>query len=492
MARSDQTSHAELYVEWHGGYMQVHDQRDSPGRRFYVSSLLGGTAGGDGDSPENPRSTIQGALGRCTTGDFDKIIVMPGHVETLTAAADITTAGVDGVHIIGIGNGEDRPRITFTEAAAVITIGSDNVTWENCIFITGIDQVVTMLNVTHGDCHLKNCEFREGAAIESLIYVTVAGAAPNAADGFWAEGNRFFGPVAGLTHGIAMTVVNDRIVIEDNFMCVDATTGPIWTDQVLTNILVKNNVVHSLSAGIEAIRFTAAATGQIVGNDLYGDTLNTTLDPGSCYCNENYEVDAIDQAAIPVPGLTAGPFLTNAFDAGAIAADTFTNAKIANNAIGATEIADAAFDADTYDPDVGVWRMAIKQYVQGVDGGGPGAIDIFTVTGPVLVRCIGTCAVDLAAGAAPTIELGTASDTNACIVQCADGRNLDQHEIWHDAAPAAAECDMITNWESVHTVCITAAENIILTIGANALTDGTIDFYCLWTPLADAANVVAA
>jgi len=68
--------------------------------------------------------------------------------------------------------------------------------------------------------------------------------------------------------------------------------------------------------------------------------------------------------------------------------------------------------------------------------------------------------------------------------------NLDQHEIWHDNAPAAAEADMITNWDSVHTVCISAGENIQLDVLVADLTNIGINLYVLWAPLSANGNVV--
>ena len=490
MARSNQSTIAELTAEWHAGYMHVNDQSFSTGRRLYVSSVTGGTAGGDGDSPERPLSTIQGAIDLALAGDYDQIICMPGHVEDLTAAADIITTGADGVRIIGVGNGSDRPTLTFTEAAATITIDTTNVTFENMVFVTGIDSVVSMFTVLSTDFHLKNCEFRPGNALETLIYVTVGGGGANAADGFWAEGNRMFSPVAGNTHGIAITEVNDRIVIENNFLCIDSTVGPVWSDQILTNVLVKDNTIHSLSAGICAVLFSAAATGLIVGNHLYGDTLGTILDPGSCFCNDNLEVDAIDQAAIPVPAIAAGPFLTNAFDADSIAADTLTADKIANNAIGATEIANGAIDGATFANDVGSWRRAISDYTFATDTGAQAAYTVFTVTGDVEVRCVATCGDAITSAGAPTLELGVAGNTAVLIAQIVDGRDLITNEIWHDATPTTT-CEIV-DLPTTHNCVLSNGQDIQFLIGNADTTAGVIDFYCLWRPLSADGNVVAA
>lgn len=493
MTRSNQTSHAELYAEWHGGYMHINDQRLSPGRRLYVSSVTGGTAGGDGDSPENPISTVAGAIALATTGDYDQIILMPGHVETLAAAGAIDTTGVDVLRIIGVGLGADRPTFTYTNVNATTLIASASVTIENCIFVTGLDNIVTMVSVQGTDFHLKDCEFREGAALETLTYVTIGGGGANTADRCHVEGCRMFSPVAGSTQAISISEVQDSVIIEDNFMCHDGTAAVLWSDQINTNILVKNNTIHSLAAGVHAIEFTVATTGMIEGNHLYGDTLGTVLDPGSCWCMDNLEVDAIDQAAIPTPATTSGPFLTNAFDADAIAADTLTNAHIANDAITATEIANAAIDGPTFANDVGAWRVAISNYNFGDDGGAaPLTLTIFTVTDDVEVRVVAVCDDDLAAAAAPTIEVGVAGNTAVILAQVADGRTFDVDEIWTDAGISATACQLAATWPAAHNNVLSNGQDINFLAQANNLTAGDIDFYCLWRPLSATGNVVAA
>ena len=482
MARSNQTSHAELYAERHGGYMHINDQRLSPGRRLYVSSVLGGTAGGDGDSPENPLSTIQGAIALSATGNYDQIVVMPGHAETLAAAGAIDTTGFAGVRIVGIGLGSGRPTLTFTDVAATVLVASANVTFENFIFVTGVADVVTMISVQGTDLHLKNCEFRPDATLtmETLTYITVGGGGANAADGFWLDNCRLFSPAAGATQAISISQVNDRVIIEESFMCCDCTAAVVWSDQILTTFLLKHNVIHSLAAGVHAVELTTTATGVISDNHLYGDTLGTILDPGNCFCVGNLEVDAIDQAAIPTPGITAGPFLTNAFDADSIAADALTAAKIAN----------AALDGATYANDVGVWRKAISDYSFAVDTGAQAAYTVFTVTGDVVVRCVATCGDTITSGGAPTMELGVAGNTACLIAQIVDGTDLIVNEIWHDATPTTT-CELI-DLPTTHNCILSNGQDIQFLIGNANVTAGIIDFYCLWYPLSADGNVVAA
>jgi len=85
-----------------------------PGKVFYVnnSTVLAenGVGGSDGNpgTLQRPFSTIDYAIGRCTAGRGDIILVMPGHAETVTSATMINM-DVAGVAIIGLGTGSSRP-----------------------------------------------------------------------------------------------------------------------------------------------------------------------------------------------------------------------------------------------------------------------------------------------------------------------------------------------------------------------------------------------
>ena len=86
-----------------------------PGKVFWVnnSSVLaeGGIAGSDGNDGtyQRPFGTIDYAVGRCTANRGDVIYVMPGHSETIGAAAAVDF-DVAGITVIGLGRGALQPR----------------------------------------------------------------------------------------------------------------------------------------------------------------------------------------------------------------------------------------------------------------------------------------------------------------------------------------------------------------------------------------------
>lgn len=110
---------------------------------------------------------LDSARAECTTDAGDEILIMPGHTETLTTAADIALS-VSGVKVTGLGTGESRPKFTFssTDNAATMTIAGDSVSLKNVILIGNDDGLTNMLVVT-GDGYDIDIETRDtSAAIE--------------------------------------------------------------------------------------------------------------------------------------------------------------------------------------------------------------------------------------------------------------------------------------------------------------------------------------
>lgn len=132
----------------------------STGRTIYVSSVTG-TASSQGTQPRSPISTIDAAIGLCTANKGDRIIVLPGHAETLSAASAIT-CDVAGVSIIGLGEGSLKPTLTYSAAAATTVVSAANVTISGikfqCASASAAD-VNVFVTVSANWATLDNCEF---------------------------------------------------------------------------------------------------------------------------------------------------------------------------------------------------------------------------------------------------------------------------------------------------------------------------------------------
>lgn len=119
----------------------------------------------------------------------------------------------------------------------------------------------------------------------------------------------------------------------------------------------------------------------------------------------------------------------------------------------------------------------------GTTTGAVGATTLFTVTGTVAVRLFGVVSGANLTGSG-TLEAGIAGNTAALLAQTT-GTDLDVGEIWVDNGPATVEALPALS-------ILTAGTDIIQTIGTDTITAGTITYYCLWNPISDDGNVVAA
>jgi len=114
--------------------------------------------------------------------------------------------------------------------------------------------------------------------------------------------------------------------------------------------------------------------------------------------------------------------------------------------------------------------------------GATGATTLFTVTGVVAVRIFGVCSGDLTSGGAATLEVGISGNTAVLLAQTT-ATGIDSGEFWIDTA--AATIELLPN----PSLC---QANIIQTIGTTTVTGGTLKYYCIWVPISEDGNVVAA
>lgn len=115
--------------------------------------------------------------------------------------------------------------------------------------------------------------------------------------------------------------------------------------------------------------------------------------------------------------------------------------------------------------------------------GATGATTLFTVTGAVIVNIFAVCSEDLVSSGG-TIEVGISGNTAALIAQTT-ASGIDENEVWVDTAPATIEAPLTDK-------IIGAGQDIVQTIASADVTDGTLTYYCFWTPVSSDATVVAA
>lgn len=126
----------------------------------------------------NTFTSIDAANNACVASRGDIIYVLPGHTESLTTAGAITLDTI-GVQVIGIGEGNLRPQITFasTDNSASIIFSAAGVSMVNVIGICGDDGLTNPFHLKAADLTL-DIEWRDGSAtVEAAAAILTTAAA---------------------------------------------------------------------------------------------------------------------------------------------------------------------------------------------------------------------------------------------------------------------------------------------------------------------------
>lgn len=249
------------------------------GRIFWVSNatVLGSEQRGVGanqgvGSYIKPYNTIDYAIGRCLANRGDIIMVMENHVEAVSAAAGIDL-DVDGVSIVGLGQGDTQAKITFTNTASTLEVNCDNWTISNMWLeatVTGVLQGVDVLDGSD-DGRIEGCRFSAETLgtdefQDALVIVT--------SDRVQIIGNTFDMDVAGADsaihyEGVCLggTVSGNYVTGDYAVACIESITVAQEQLVITDNTLV--NGVHANLNTVACISLLTATTGFIQNNNLY-------------------------------------------------------------------------------------------------------------------------------------------------------------------------------------------------------------------------------
>lgn len=235
------------------------------GNVFFVDSGAANASNNtsSGRDPTTPFSSIDYAVGQCTANNADFIIVMPGHTETVTAAAGLDL-DVAGITLIGIGNGSDRPTINFTTATtADMDVDAANITMRNFLFTGGVDALVAPIDVNAADFTLENCEWRDvtGQAVDVIL--TDANANRMRILNYRHDGDSAAGGASAIAIVGGDRIVIDGFRVDGNFSvgCIDVRTTAT-TDLEVRNVTARNRN----SGDIFLIDTVTGSTGMIGPN----------------------------------------------------------------------------------------------------------------------------------------------------------------------------------------------------------------------------------
>lgn len=278
------------------------------GSVFFVHSGTG-NSGFAGVSASHPKATISQAIALCTADKGDIILVMPGHAETIAVAGGIT-ANVAGISIIGLGNGTNRPTLTFSAVGSTFAISAANVLVSNIRVTSSVDEMVKMFHITAAYVTLDRVDHFETASAQTIQFLLTT----NAAD-FLVVRNCYHHQVnaAAAAQSWIQLVGIDGGVIEDCIFRLtlsnNAASFTIHGSTACLGTVVRRNSIVQLggTTQVSAILFVDSSTGVHVHDNRVacGSTaLAGGVDVGNAgYGNENYVLNTPDKSGILDPAV---------------------------------------------------------------------------------------------------------------------------------------------------------------------------------------------
>lgn len=471
-----------------GGLPSIVDVSKFSGNIFIVDSNVGTDAAGYGYHPDYPFDSIDYAVGQCTANQGDVILVLPGHVEAVAAAADLDL-DVAGITIIFLGHGNARGQIQFgTDVGADMDVDAADITMINPRFVAAIDALTGPIDVNAARFKIIDGTCEDATDINTTDWVV----ADANADDIDIDGLTFIDGNAGGTQKQSFIQVAGatrpklkRIRATGDFGTGIIENGTAWTDALLDDIVIDNTA----AGPVVGILLQATSSGS-------ARNVNVRVASGTTYVTANNDLQWFncwgvgdDAAAADAIGTVPTASVEGKIDT--LQAEVSGGAGIAAwPAAAAPANAVSLAEAVRYIVEQQAFRLATKTYTFAVEGGAQGAIDLFTVTGDVELEIFGICKdAFTTAGGAATIEVGVSGNTAVLIAQ-ATATDLIANEIWHDATPTTTveQVDVVGGRRFI----VSGGQNVILTIATADTTAGDCTFYCRWRPLSSDGAVVAA
>lgn len=220
---------------------------------------------GDSEGVKRFYATVDEAMGFCTASAGDTVLVLPDHTETVTATS--IAHDVDGVKVVGLGQGDFRPTFTFGAAAATITVSAANGSWENCRFVANFADVASAFTLTTATGFVvKNSDFLDTSSILNFLCCVTTSGTNNQSDGLTFTGNYVYSLPA--TAGAVVSILANelRLNVSDNIVDKAATNnaGQLITlsSKIVGGVRIMRNVLTVVGAAgtTVGILFTGSGT----------------------------------------------------------------------------------------------------------------------------------------------------------------------------------------------------------------------------------------
>ncbi len=228
----------------------------------------GATGGATGISPADAYATLIAAQTGAVADNDDVVYVLPGHAESIIAAAGMTFSKA-GVKYQGVGRGRARPIITFsTIISAQMIVSGARINFDNIVFdFTGFDAITACISVTGADVSFTNCEFVcQNSTISPVIGILTAATASR----FRVEDCRFLGVQTSTTAATCVGFIKHEVgadfIFRRNHMTGKATQLILNATTVLGGTIA-DNYIH-VYTGTKGIALAAGTTGEGFNNRL--------------------------------------------------------------------------------------------------------------------------------------------------------------------------------------------------------------------------------
>lgn len=234
---------------------------------YFVHSGTGSTGSGYGSRPGAPAATIDQAVNLCTADQGDIVFVMPGHTETISGAAGVAMDTAD-VSIIGLGNGSNRPTLTFSAAASDINVSATDCKIKNIRCVSSVNDLTNFIDVDEGYCTIEDCWFETSSDKEAKVFIDIA----TTKDHVTIRGCTFLQPTdpagsdGGAGTGAIYLVDSEHVTIEDCKFVGNFETSIIHNKTTgCKQLWVRNCFGQQDLSGAEIINLASGATGGMDG-----------------------------------------------------------------------------------------------------------------------------------------------------------------------------------------------------------------------------------
>jgi hypothetical protein len=220
--------------------MAAMDYPNIPGSVFFVDSTQ--TASQLLGSIDQPFLTTAAAVAAAEANNGDHIFLMPTHAETISAAGGITIDKA-GLTIVPLGNGTNRPTLTFGTAvgASLLITGANTRIRNGLLCISALDALTNPIHIQASDCEI-DVTWRDSADdVEAVRAVLTTAAADRLNLRLVYEG-RTGGN--GVVNAVRLVGV-DKANIDVDFYGVASTAVVEFITTACTNIQVTGRIHNS-------------------------------------------------------------------------------------------------------------------------------------------------------------------------------------------------------------------------------------------------------